>query len=80
MDDSLLNGLDLLSLCLSQGIVPHWNTVLKYWPYNCAVVMKLWLLGRPALLSCLNNIGPSLCVAFLTILSICSNQDNVDSI
>jgi len=40
MNGSLLNGLDLFNMCLSQGVVPHWNTVLKYWLYNCAVVMK----------------------------------------
>ena len=40
MNGSLLNGIDLFNLCLSQGTVPHWNIVLKYWPYNCAVVMK----------------------------------------
>jgi len=28
-NDSLLNGLDLFNLYLSQGVVPHWNTVLK---------------------------------------------------
>jgi len=29
MNGSLLNGLDLFNLCLSQGVVPQWNTVLK---------------------------------------------------
>jgi len=29
VNGSLLNSLDLFSLCLSQGVVPHWNTLLK---------------------------------------------------
>jgi len=44
VDGSLLNSLKLFlnsfklfSSCLSEGIVPHRNTVLDNWAYNCAV-------------------------------------------
>jgi len=43
MDGSLLNGLDLFSLYLSQGVVPHWNTVLKYWPYNSISMTLMYI-------------------------------------
>jgi len=62
MDVSLLNGLDLLSLCLSHGVVPHWNTVLKYWPYNCAVVMKKMVTWYTCSFKLFKKY--SLCVAF----------------
>jgi len=27
-------------LSLGKGIMPHRNTVLKHWTYNCAIVVK----------------------------------------
>ena len=65
MDGSFLDCFQLLSLSLGKGIMPHRNTVLKHWTYNCAIVVKRWLLGRPALLSCFKKYN--LFVAFLII-------------
>jgi len=76
MNGSLLNGHDLFNSV--QGVMPHWNTVLKYWAYNCAVVMKKLV----TLYTCSFKLFKkyNLCVAFLTILSMCNDQDSVDSI
>ena len=65
MDGSFLDCFQLLSLSLGKGIMPHRNTVLKHWTYNCAIVVKRWLFGRPALLSCFKKYN--LFVAFLII-------------
>jgi len=56
VNGSLLNSyysFKLFSLCLSEGIVPHRNTVLENWTYDDGdVKIEKCLLKSPALFSC----------------------------